>query len=599
MSFQDDDNNSNFSAQRPRGTGFTNIQRYLGANVGAGERLGQGVQQYGQRSADRFGQAMDDASEVFDWTASQLDEETGIRARAGQYAGQIQEDATGFLGSDEDTLSDYRKLQRGESDIGQYQQAVPEHIRNIGKHQSRLRGMAEAAQTEEGRFGLLREAFQRPGYTRGAQSLDQTLLQTESPEALTNLQQQLGSAYDSADLAGQDYTKRLDQDFRQVSDDIRAAQEQFQYGGELFGGWEGDQGMFGDLYGDLSTAAGARQAELLAERDAIAGLLNGRNVEDLSLEEINMIRTAAGMDPLKRGQYIEKDNKFAGTLGRQINTILKRHGVDIPSRRLDPAFLEAALGGLDSDALRTHLSNVRSTVPEVGMGDVASEEQRAQLEALKELAAVDDLGISLEEARELGIDTSSLQDELSGAVGRYEEGRFDDFSQLGSEFSDALAAVEQFQGSKPSIELSPRLLSPLLPGPAMGGVDQRIPSSISLSSRTEAGQNMMTAQTAAQYVPRYKELTDQISMYERTNPALAERIRNSEQYRSLRQFVNENPLASAIASGDFEAAARELVSGRYDTSMISDPNVRQAYDRTRDGSSKIKLIADYLKSYQS
>jgi len=166
------------NANKVAGSGrFQNLQKFIGANQGAGQQLGSKIsqditknQQNVQNKIDTQQQNIKNAVEA---------EKTRMQSAQGLVT-QATQDASTFLGNDQNK----QQLQSALS--GQYQQ---QEVNNLPELQQNLQGLQQkAAQvgSEGGRFDLLRQNFGLPSYSRGAARLDQLLLQT-APDALNQI----------------------------------------------------------------------------------------------------------------------------------------------------------------------------------------------------------------------------------------------------------------------------------------------------------------------------------------------------------------------------------------------------------------------------
>lgn len=196
--------------QQRQGSGrFTNIQRYLQANQGAGQRIasqigqniGQNLQQQQQKAQDyysKFGRAAEQAQQ----TAQQG---VGFQQQLGQIGQQIQQvTLTPEQLADQELAQqqlanrqqqnlnaiesftqdpNFQKFQEIQAGRGINEQLLALQQQRAYQQAQEAQQTAQQAQqqlgSESGRFELLRQSFgggNRPGYTTGQQRLDQLLL---------------------------------------------------------------------------------------------------------------------------------------------------------------------------------------------------------------------------------------------------------------------------------------------------------------------------------------------------------------------------------------------------------------------------------------
>jgi hypothetical protein len=173
-----------------------NIQQYIDANQGAGDQLAQGIQQrYGQ-DTDSFKHGLDDTSANLDQASQPLKDNLGDKAET-----QIQssfKDPSKILAS-QDSLSQYQKLrdQGYQGDIKNLGNQLQTSENGLQNQLDSLGNNANLANSENGRFQLLNQAYASPTYTKGQQRLDQLFLQN-SPGTANTLQQGLQAQKDSA-----------------------------------------------------------------------------------------------------------------------------------------------------------------------------------------------------------------------------------------------------------------------------------------------------------------------------------------------------------------------------------------------------------------
>jgi hypothetical protein len=188
---------ANYSTgQQPGQTGsgrFTNLQKYIGANEGAGDRMAQGI----GANLDQKNQA---TSKEADTSASAVRE--GIQSAnqkldtGNQYLNQVKD--TNFnandIAGDQNKLQDFTNYRTGNAvDANALAQQNNQAQTNALNYQNQLNQQMQQTQTDQGRYGLLKDAFgggtvyQNP-YSTGQQRLDQLFLQSGGTNGINNIQ---------------------------------------------------------------------------------------------------------------------------------------------------------------------------------------------------------------------------------------------------------------------------------------------------------------------------------------------------------------------------------------------------------------------------
>lgn len=207
--------------KKPQGSGrFTNLQKYIQANQGAGQQIagqvGKGVkEELGKehREAGEYyknlGTAISGANKVakeghkYQQTLDQIGQNikgAGYKKDGGTVDAQRGADlGISQITGDQDKFRQFQDIQAGrgidERLLGLRQQQA---ARESGQYLDAARGAEESLGSESGRFQLLRKTFggaARPGYSTGQQRLDQALL---SQSGLGDLRKQVGGDVRSA-----------------------------------------------------------------------------------------------------------------------------------------------------------------------------------------------------------------------------------------------------------------------------------------------------------------------------------------------------------------------------------------------------------------
>jgi hypothetical protein len=167
-----------------KGSGrFTNIQKYISANQGAGERLASGV---GKKIESQINpqatQAQQQAQSVREGIQSaegQLQQGQQLRSQAEQQ----NFDATGFAANQEN-LNKFTQFRTGQGiDEKALQQSAIANQQNALAAQQAAQGFGQQLGTEQGRQQLLKQTFSpTKNYSTGQQRLDNLFLSQANPQ---------------------------------------------------------------------------------------------------------------------------------------------------------------------------------------------------------------------------------------------------------------------------------------------------------------------------------------------------------------------------------------------------------------------------------
>lgn len=210
------------SAPRQGSGRFTNIQKYIQANLpqqgqqGLGERIGEKIQTQ--------------ASDV----------RKGIEQARGQFSQQLAPEQQRLAGASQAIQSSIQTAQQNPNQLSpemlqQFQmlregtQQGPSEFNAspLQQQQQALAQQAAKTRTEADRFGLLRQYFGQPTYTRGQQRLDQLLLQA-SPGSLRQLQMGAQQASKGTEQALSGAQSEAQSALQQLAQQRMAAQQQAQ-----------------------------------------------------------------------------------------------------------------------------------------------------------------------------------------------------------------------------------------------------------------------------------------------------------------------------------------------------------------------------------
>lgn len=202
------------SGSQPQGSGrYNNLQKYIQANQGAGQRLTSGI---GQQIGRTFDVNKKEAQNQAQAIGQNIQQGKDTLARGTGYSEQLQGpdfNAQQFAGN-QNQLQDFTKFRFGqnvdENALGQQKQNLD--VANQSAMQN-IQNRVGQVGDEQGRFGLLKEAFggrglnTKPQYGAGQQRLDQLFLQAgggNNVNALQNIVQgKIGEAQGLQTQAGQ------------------------------------------------------------------------------------------------------------------------------------------------------------------------------------------------------------------------------------------------------------------------------------------------------------------------------------------------------------------------------------------------------------
>lgn len=355
--------------QQRRGSGlFTNVRAYLDANKGAGQQLAQGIESGAQKEAQRFTSGVQEAQ----GTVSKIEDIKNRLAQANTYAQQIQQNPTQALKN----LEDIQALRTGVygSQLDEQGGAASQRLADISRQSQEVQRLAEQANTEGGRFGLLEQTYGSPQYSEGAKRLDQLFLQAEGGNTLGNLQKSLAAVGSSAAQQQREIEERLGASLDAARGLVPEAQEQIK---STIGSFdEAGGGALGDIYSDLTTRQQQEQARQ----------------EDL---------LARARKQFERGTFDQEVADALGLAGQRIYDV----------------------------NLADYAKNIRGTDDVVTLADVASQEQQSRLDALRQLGGFGDeynpqfnLG-AREGSVGLDFDADAFNAAVQDAENRYVEAR--------------------------------------------------------------------------------------------------------------------------------------------------------------------------------
>lgn len=194
-----------YNPNAQRGSGYTNIQRIMQANVGnkLGQAVGGGIQQAGQQTRQQLGQAQQNFQQQSQ--QNQFGTETNQ-----QLAQNVLNDPTKYVNQPGYTPEGQQGQRFSQLISGQY--TGPQGLENAERLQAQaadVNQLGQAIGTQAGRTGLLQRFVGSPQYSAGQQRLDALLLGQASPQlsaakrAALGLQAQVGTQVGAAQQQGQ------------------------------------------------------------------------------------------------------------------------------------------------------------------------------------------------------------------------------------------------------------------------------------------------------------------------------------------------------------------------------------------------------------
>lgn len=250
------------------GSGFTNLNKYVSANVGQGARMASDV----TKDVGQTAQGVREAGTSLQQQALR-DIEQGTVKDTG-VAASLVSDPTKV--NREQFQRQYGATYSGPQDVSGY-----DYYKQGTQGVGRLEQQLKASQSQEGRKSLLEQAYERPQYTAGQRSLDSFILGASEAgkQQLQNLQQQ----YSGVGQEFADISKGLESQIgqaRQTTQQTREATRQA-----------------------YDQAVQAQQAELEADRAALQKMQSGRDksfermVSDLTGDKVSdLALRSAGID---------------------------------------------------------------------------------------------------------------------------------------------------------------------------------------------------------------------------------------------------------------------------------------------------------------
>jgi len=292
-----------------KGSGrFTNLQKYLQANEGSGERLAGGIQKQAESKASNIRQGIESqASGIREGIQS---EQQRLQSQPG-YLEQIQtQGGAQQIAGDENQLQQFQQLRQGQhsgQDLGQQAQNIyGQYQQGIGE----LQDITNQAGTEEGRFNLLRQAYGTPQYGMGQRRLDQLFLQADKQDPLRDLRQSLGQQASEAETGLGQFQGEIDpaiSGIGQQADEYSQQLNQFLMGG-AGEGLEDNlyQRGIGDIESDLESRLGQFTDQQRAASQSLQQALESGTYTPEQMQQLGLQtgQTSYGLTGADLGQYI-------------------------------------------------------------------------------------------------------------------------------------------------------------------------------------------------------------------------------------------------------------------------------------------------------
>jgi len=296
-------------SNQPKGSGrFTNIQKYIGANQGAGSRLAGGIDKkiQGQINPelDKTNQNMSSIRQGIQAGQNTLNEGNQIKS-------QVQDanfDATGYA-QDQGNVDKFTQFRTGagldEAALRQQAQAAQQQALAA---QQKTQELGQQFGTEQGRQQLLKQTFS-PGrnYSIGQQRLDNLFLQQASPE-IKNIQGNINQA--NAQLGS--LNTQFGTEAKTIEDLIN--QESGITSGIQSGIGAREQDLLNAVSGKQEAVNKARIDQQAAARDQFGNLVSGKNINQDFAGLVNLTNQDRLLNVLKNDANIDNYLKFNDTL---------------------------------------------------------------------------------------------------------------------------------------------------------------------------------------------------------------------------------------------------------------------------------------------
>ena len=258
---------------RPQGSGrFTNIQKYLGANKGAGSRLADGIEKKSDEYTSSVREGIASAQNVQQGAQNELNR----IGKADGFAEQIGTDAVGLAGSH---LNDVTQLRTGVNDANRLQGQGIQTSNNLQQGLNPLNQLGQNLGTEGGRFQALQDVFggaYNAGYGTGQRRLDQVFLQSQAGDRVQDLQNSIGQTVEQGNSSLDTLSNVLGNDISNIASGARSAQGNILGAIGTFDG--GGSGALGNLHSGLEDSVDRRTDELTDELGNLRAQFGSGNI---------------------------------------------------------------------------------------------------------------------------------------------------------------------------------------------------------------------------------------------------------------------------------------------------------------------------------
>lgn len=374
-----------------------NINKYLQANQGAGQQLAQGIQEKVQNQAQNLNKSIQSSNEQMQSKINPLEQELGDQGQ--QKIQTAFQDPKQIL-QNQQQLEQFKRLRDmgATQDIQTFAQQGDQAINTLQGQQNKIQEQAQMATTEGGRFGLLRNTFGQPTYSRGQQRLDQLFLQAQ-PGAARGLQHNLRDLNKATGQSVDQFGSQLANKQQAVTN---LMQQRAQDVKDIFG-----QGMT-----DIGAAINQRKA-LAPEQIAAATSLDERLAKnELTAEDVALLGLNAGQKiyNVDLANFLLPEQRDIGSIGNaefanpeefaRYNALMELSAAQVPSifggateaggfnpYRYDQSDLTSALTAAEnrvnelSQSYQPTTTDLYNIMKNLGSYDAATEPQMLLLDA--------------------------------------------------------------------------------------------------------------------------------------------------------------------------------------------------------------------------
>lgn len=176
----------NVGQPKQAGSGrFQNLQKYITANQSGAQQMGQKVQGNIIGQANQLTQNVNQAGQNL---------QAGANAEIGRLNTEVTNNINQAVADPMSTANDQNKFNQFQQiRQGQNNQQNIGNLNQLQSDQQKVQDNSQATKSEQGRSNLLRQTYQVPNYSQGANRLDQLLLQSR-PNDLRNITKETGAA---------------------------------------------------------------------------------------------------------------------------------------------------------------------------------------------------------------------------------------------------------------------------------------------------------------------------------------------------------------------------------------------------------------------